>query len=60
MEVVEGRKKTDKAGGDAPLGTIRVVWRVRHRSAVPDLAVNTWGKCEWARVGMSRSWGWGQ
>lgn len=26
MAVVEGTKKTEKAGGDGPLGTLQVVW----------------------------------
>lgn len=55
MAVVEGTK-TEKAGGDAPLGTLQVVWGAWE---VTGLGVNAQGKCGWAGVGVARSWGWG-
>ena len=57
MAVVKGRKKTDKAGGGAPLGTLGVLWGVWDRTGVAGLGVNAQGKCGWAGVGASRSWG---
>lgn len=56
MAVVEGTKKTEKAGGDAPLGTLQFAWGAWE---VTGLGVNAQGKCGWAGVGVARSWGWG-
>lgn len=51
MTVVEGGKKTGKAGGDAPLGTLGVAWGTWDRSGVAGLGVNAQGKCGWAGWG---------